>query len=65
MQKNNQEAAVVAINQAELDKVALDDFRNALLIVSIFVNLVVLILWIILQVTTQHDYEIARLLFVR
>ena len=60
---NKQDVAVV--RQAEIDKAVADDFRNALLVVSIFVNLIVLVFWVILQVTTQHDYEIASLLFQR
>lgn len=42
-----------------------NDVRNAILIVSLLFNLFILIAWIILQVTTQYDAEVARFLFVR
>lgn len=42
-----------------------DDVRNAILVVSLLFNLFILIAWVILQVTTQYDAEVARFLFVR
>lgn len=41
------------------------DFRNALLIVSVGINLFVLTAWIALQVTTVYDAQVAHFLFVR
>ena len=62
---NIQQIGQSTVSQVDLDKAIAADFRNALLVVSILANLVVLIFWVILQVTTQHDYEIASLLFQR
>lgn len=42
-----------------------EDVRNAVLIVSLLVNLIFLITWIMLQVTTQYDYAISALVFGR
>ncbi len=41
------------------------DFRNALLIVSVAVNVIVLISWLALKVTSQFDYQVASFLFYR
>lgn len=65
MRNNPQDVDISVISQAEIERATAEDFRNALLVVSIFVNLIVLVFWIILQVTTQHDYEIASLIFNR
>lgn len=51
-----QEAAVAQTNQ---------DFRNAVLVVSIAVNLFILTAWVALQVTTAFDAEVAHFLFAR
>ena len=50
------EAAIVRTNE---------DFKNAVLIVSLLVNVVILIAWIVLRITTFYDDQIAYLLFVR
>lgn len=42
-----------------------EDVRNAILIVSLLVNMFVFITWIMLQVTTQYDYAISALVFGR
>lgn len=42
-----------------------EDFRNSILIVSLLINLFVFITWIVLQVTTQYDQEVAMFLFAR
>ncbi len=42
-----------------------EDVRNAVLIVSLLVNFIFLIVWIMLQVTTQYDYAISALVFGR
>jgi hypothetical protein len=39
------------------------DVKNAVLIVSIVLNLIVLTTWIAVQVTSQYDSQIVRLLF--
>lgn len=42
-----------------------EDVRNAVLIVSLLINMFVFITWIMLQVTTQYDYAISALVFGR
>lgn len=42
-----------------------EDVRNAILIVSLLVNMFVFITWVMLQVTTQYDYAISALVFGR
>lgn len=42
-----------------------EDVRNAVLIVSLLINFIFLIVWIMLQVTTQYDYAISALVFGR
>ncbi|MDN5274229.1 MAG: hypothetical protein JWP06_130 [Candidatus Saccharibacteria bacterium] len=39
------------------------DVKNAVLIVSVVANLIVLTTWIAIQVTSQYDVQLARLLF--
>ena len=41
------------------------DFKNALLIVSLVVNAFILIAWITLQVTAVYDAQVAAFLFAR
>jgi hypothetical protein len=41
------------------------DFKNALLVVSILINLAVFIGWILLRATTAYDQEVFNILFVR
>jgi hypothetical protein len=43
----------------------LDDLKSALLVVSLTINATLLIGWLMLQVTTQYDVQIATLLFIR
>ena len=40
-----------------------DDFRNSLLLVSLTINVVVLIGWIALKVTSKFDVQVAQFLF--
>lgn len=40
-----------------------DDVKNALLVVSLVINAVVLISWITLQVTSKYDEQVAKFLF--
>ncbi len=42
-----------------------EDFKNSLLVVSLLVNAGFLIGWLVLQVTTQYDLQVATFLFVR
>lgn len=42
-----------------------EDVRNAILIVSLLVNMIVFIMWVMLQVTTQYDYAVSALVFGR
>lgn len=42
-----------------------EDLKHSVLIVSIVANLFVLTAWILLQVTTQYDSQIASFLFTR
>lgn len=42
-----------------------EDLRNAVLIVSLLINMFILITWILLQVTTQYDYAISAVVFGR
>jgi hypothetical protein len=41
------------------------DVKNAVLIVSAVVNLIILTAWIAMQVTSQYDAQLASLLFNR
>ena len=40
------------------------DFRNAALIVSVTLNLAIIIGWLVLKVTSEYDYQVARFLFL-
>lgn len=55
--------------QQTKDRIALmstsQDLRNAVLIVSLVINLYFLIAWVLLQVTTRYDATVAELLFNR
>lgn len=58
----------VMLAQAEqriVDATMGEDVRNAILIVSLLINLIFLITWVMLQVTTQYDYAISALIFGR
>ena len=39
------------------------DLKNAILIVSLVANLIILTTWIALQVTTRYDYQLATFIF--
>ena len=41
------------------------DFKNALLVVSVLINLAIFIGWILLRSTTAYDQEVFNMLFVR
>ncbi len=42
-----------------------DDVRNAILIVSLALNLAIFIGWIVLRVTTKYDEQVFNFLFTR
>ena len=57
---------LIAESQSRLVSATMgEDFRNSILIVSLLINLFVFITWIVLQVTTQYDAEVAMFLFAR
>ena len=41
------------------------DFKNAVLVVSLTVNAFVLVAWVVLNVTSAYDYQVATFLFYR
>lgn len=41
------------------------DLKTAILVVSLFINAFVLVGWILLQVTTAYDFQVATFLFIR
>ncbi len=53
---HQQEVVIAQTNQ---------DFRNAVLLVSVAVNVFILTAWVALQVTTAFDAEVAQFLFAR
>lgn len=42
-----------------------EDTRNAVLIVSVLINMFIFITWLMLQVTTQYDYVVSSFIFGR
>jgi len=42
-----------------------DDFKNAVLVVSLLINLAVFVGWLALQLTTQFDAQVFNMLFNR
>lgn len=48
-----------------ISKGTIHDFMTILLIVSLSLNFLVLITWIILRTTTQYDLEVYNFLFTR
>lgn len=55
--QNMQTAEVMAMTQK--------DMLMSLLVMSLLVNLFFFVAWVVLQVTTQYDAEIAQILFTR
>lgn len=62
--KESNESAVMGYPVTEVPATA-NDLKTALLVVSLTINVVVLITWLILQVTTQYDEQLAAFLFIR
>ena len=44
---------------------ALNDTKNAILLVSLTINLVVFIIWLILRLTTYYDEQLIQFFLVR
>lgn len=42
-----------------------EDVRNAVLIVSLLINMFIFIAWLMMQVTTEYDYAISAVIFGR
>ena len=61
----NQTATEAEAGQAAAVSHMSQDLKNAVLIVSVVANLFVFTMWLMLQVTTQYDSQIASLLFNR
>jgi len=40
-----------------------DDLKSSVLLVSLAINLVVLIFWLVIKVTNKYDDQVARFLF--
>lgn len=57
-EQSNEQITVANIKVSE-------DLKHSILIVSIVANLFVLTAWIMLQVTTQYDSQVASFLFTR
>lgn len=62
-QTSNEPTATVMSLTA--NQVMVRDLTFSILVVSILINLFVLVGWILLQVTTQYDAQLAQFLFVR
>jgi len=43
----------------------MDNFKSALLVVSLLANAFVLVGWLAIRLTTQYDLQVATFLFVR
>ncbi len=56
-------AAVMANEAIAVDTVLKRDLANAILIVSVVLNLTVFITWLVLQVTSRYDTQMLGLLF--
>lgn len=67
--KNKKEMQLASSNNLEPYTVevaaTMNDLKTSILIVSVAINLVILIAWIILQITTKYDGQIYSLLFTR
>lgn len=63
--KQNTETTIETALTIDQNQQLIRDLIAAVLIVSVVINLVVLITWIMLQVTSHYDAAIASLLFVR
>lgn len=55
----------VAIEEPVATLQTSQDFKTALLVVSVGINLFIFITWLLLQVTTQFDAQVVSFLFSR
>ena len=62
---NNTETTTETVLAMNQNQQLVRDLIAAILIVSVVINLIVLISWVLLQVTTHYDAAVAALLFVR
>jgi hypothetical protein len=62
-QNTNSPAETVLHEQLLVASPLSHDLRNAVLIVSVVANLIVLTTWIAIQVTSQYDAQLTHLLF--
>jgi hypothetical protein len=65
IKKTSAKTRTTALKSTDRAPSTLDDFKSALLMVSLTINAFILVGWIALQVTTQYDLQVATLLFVR
>ena len=64
--KTNKDTAIEPVESHAVASIKVsEDLKHSVLIVSIVANLFVLTAWILLQVTTQYDSQIASFLFTR
>lgn len=64
--KTNKEASEQPMESSVVGSIKVsEDLKHSVLIVSIVANLFILTAWILLQVTTQYDSQIASFLFTR
>ena len=63
--KTNTQPTVVDESAALVVDQTTQDFKNAVLVVSLVVNAFILIAWITLQATTMYDGQVAAFLFAR
>lgn len=61
--KKTTTAAVMANEAIVVDTMLKRDLINAILIVSVVLNLTVFITWLVLQVTSRYDTQMLGLLF--
>lgn len=61
--KKTTTAAVMANEAIAVDAVLKRDLANAILIVSVVLNLTIFITWLVLQVTSRYDTQMLGLLF--
>lgn len=50
---------------AAIDQVFADDLKNAVLVVSLLINLVFLIAYMIMQLTSAYDHQVISILLTR
>lgn len=56
---------MIAQNGEVIVDQAVQDFRSAILVLSVSINLVVFLIWLILQYTTRYDMALIQAFLVR